>query len=100
MPEGRGTEICSMLSDRLRVPWVNGAKRIDLGSILPFFLIPIWALVATLGPVWTFTSFISVPIVIQVLRKRVFARQKTKFYWTFTLSSFFYSYLVRMGLLL
>jgi len=95
MPEGRLREIGAVLRDRLRIPWVSGARRIEPAALLPFIILPIFGVLATLGPVWTFTSFLFLPILTQILRKKVLARShQTKFYCSFMVASFLYSYLI------
>jgi len=96
MIDGTAGRLCSVLSDRIRIPWMmGGARRIDFPALLPFVLLPILAYLATLGRLWTIITFVAIPIILQILRKRVFLKKQANFYPTFTIANFLYAGLVR-----
>ncbi|CAG7836122.1 unnamed protein product [Allacma fusca] len=94
-PKGRFSELCAEFSDRLRFPWLHGARRVELDVIIPVFILPTLLALGTLGPIWTAVSFLLIPISIHIVRKCLLLKiKRTTFYCSFTLTSFLLSYLV------
>lgn len=95
-PKGRYKEICTVFCDRFRFPWINGARKVDLEVLLPALVVPAAMWIGTFGAILTVFSFIFILVAIHVIRKCMLLRKRgTKFYCSFTLTSFILSYLVR-----
>ena len=94
-PKGRYKEICAVFCDRFRFPWIHGARKVELEVLLPAFIVPAAMWIGTFGVILTIFSFVFILVAIHVTRKCMLLRKRgTKFYCSFTITSFLLSYLV------
>lgn len=93
IPESYYNQLYAVIRDRLRIPWYGGARRIDLSTLPPFALLPILGCWAAMGPISTITSFVMVPILFRLLSKYN-TNGRTRVYFSFSLATLFYSFLV------
>ena len=92
--------IFDVIEERIRVPWIKGAQKIPLGSLLPLILVPTFLWLASLH---YYTTLIVLLILLPSLflfglRTVVRYRPKTKFFyaWSCTTAAYlFYIYEVK-----
>lgn len=76
------------MRDRLRVPWIGGAKQVAFDTILPIFIVPIMFLLASLSLWWTVFSFSTVAMFLSVIFNFLIRTiPKTKFFFMWTITS-------------
>jgi palmitoyltransferase len=68
--------ICKVISDRIRIPWLRGAVKFNMESIVPLIVLSISLYFASSGFVFTVLSFVYLPIFVLVyyvyaLRKKI-----------------------------
>ncbi|KAJ1519256.1 hypothetical protein ONE63_004557 [Megalurothrips usitatus] len=79
--------VISTVMDRMRIPWIGGAKQLSFDALLPMVLLPCLFGFGALGLSCTVLVFFSMPLLILQLH-RVYFRNipNTKFFcsWTYT----------------
>lgn len=89
-----------VLSDRMRIPWVGGAKQLPCEAVIPVLILPSLFAFGGLSLPCTAIAFLSMPVLILQLHRVYFrTAPNTKFYcsWTYTslaLIFFIYEFLV------
>lgn len=81
------------LHDRLRIPWKGGAKRIPLEAVVSIILVAFFLYLASLGPIWTATSALSM-IFFLVYVKYKFQNSRSRFFQAWMYVSFLLLYLI------
>ena len=82
------TEISMVISDRIRIPWFNGALKVKFDAIIPVLFLAISLHFASHGLVFTVLALVYVPVFILVYYIYVLnQRKKTWFFVSWALSS-------------
>nr|XP_022918361.1 palmitoyltransferase ZDHHC23 [Onthophagus taurus] len=92
-PQHNKQNCFSACTDRLRLPWIGGAKRISPEIILSIIFIPLFLLLATNGIVWTILAAIA--LVLLLICMKLFTQNCcTNFFQVWINTSFIILYLV------
>jgi hypothetical protein len=88
LPNNIHLNIYRVMQDRCRIPWKGGAKIIPLDVILPFVLLPILAVIASINAWCTFIVFLALPF-LTLFSLQFFGKYfpNSKFFFSCTLSS-------------
>ncbi|TSK98431.1 Palmitoyltransferase ZDHHC23 [Bagarius yarrelli] len=89
------SRMAATVTDRLRVPWISGAKKVDLSLIPPLFLLPVFLHIAALHYLLGIVVLAALPVM--VLWYYYFTHRKkgrTLFFLSLALFSLFYMYYV------
>ncbi|GJQ87323.1 GABPI [Trypoxylus dichotomus] len=82
IPRHNHSGFMATLHDRLRIPWKGGAKRISIEVAVSFVLIPIFLLIASLSPMWTAISGVTMIIFLSYIKLKVSkAYPRTRFFF-------------------
>lgn len=101
VPREKVAAVFSVISDRIRIPWFNGALKIELGIIAPVLVLIVTLHVASYGLVFTVLAMVYLPVFILIYTFSALNRRKrTWFFVSWVLSSLigiFYLYLLNVA---
>ncbi|XP_071454307.1 palmitoyltransferase ZDHHC23-B-like [Hetaerina americana] len=86
-PNQNRHSVCSVIKDRLRIPWVGGAKQVSWDEVSPIFIEPALAYIAALNVWCSLVVFTVMPIVMFYLyRSFLKSIPQTRFFvmWSVT----------------
>ncbi|XP_050310952.1 LOW QUALITY PROTEIN: palmitoyltransferase ZDHHC23 [Anthonomus grandis grandis] len=95
VPEHNRAGFMNTMRDRLRVPWIGGAKQVTFDSLLPIFVLPTMFTIASFSLWWTVFSFSTVAM-FHLLIFNFFIRTlpQTKFFFVWTATSIVLLYFI------
>lgn len=101
VPREKVAAVFSVISDRIRIPWFNGALKIELGIIAPVLVLIVSLHFASYGLVFTVLAMVYLPVFILIYTFSALNRRKrTWFFVSWVLSSLigiFYLYLLNVA---
>ncbi|XP_068731952.1 palmitoyltransferase ZDHHC23-B-like isoform X1 [Montipora capricornis] len=81
-------QICLDISDRIRIPWFSGARKVKLDAVVPLLFLPVSLYFACYGLLYTVLAFFYVPLFILTYYIYVLnQRKRTWFFVSWALSS-------------
>ncbi|KAF7272023.1 zinc finger DHHC-type palmitoyltransferase GABPI [Rhynchophorus ferrugineus] len=93
--EKNKTGFLNTMQERLRIPWIGGARQIAFDTILPVFILPIMLFLASISLWWTVFSFTTVAIfLLLIFNFFIRAIPNTKFFLTWTVTSILLLYFI------
>lgn len=88
VPRDKLNQICMVISDRLRIPWFNGALKVEFDAVVPLLFLAISLYFACYGLVFTVLALVYTPVFIFIYYIYVLnQRKKTWFFVSWALSS-------------
>ena len=88
VPREKLNEISMVISDRIRIPWFNGAIKVKFDALVPVLFLAISLYFACFGFVFTILSLVYVPLFILIYYVYVLnQRKKTWFFVSWGLTS-------------
>jgi len=101
VPREKVAAVFSVISDRIRFPWFNGALKIELEVIAPVLVLIVTLHFASYGLVFTVLAMVYLPVFILIYTCSALNRRKrTWFFVSWVLSSLigiFYLYLLNVA---
>ena len=88
VPREKLNEISMLISDRIRIPWFNGAIKVEFDALVPVLFLAISLYFACFGFVFTVLALVYVPLFILIYYVYVLnQRKKTWFFVSWGLTS-------------
>lgn len=88
VPREKLNQICMLISDRIRIPWFNGAIKLELDAVVPLLFLTVSLYFASYGLVYTVLALVYVPVFIIVYYVYILSQRKRSwFFVSWALSS-------------
>lgn len=95
VPDENKTGLMNTMRDRLRVPWIGGARQLAFDSILPIFILPIMFLIASISLWWTVFAFSTIAMfLLLIFNFFIKTIPRTKFFFVWTVTSIVLLYFI------
>ncbi|KAL1497822.1 hypothetical protein ABEB36_008716 [Hypothenemus hampei] len=93
--EENKTRFQNTMRDRLRIPWIGGARQVAFDSVLPLMILPLMLLTASLSLWWTVFSFSTVGMfLLLIFNFFIKTIPRTKFFFVWTITSIILLYFI------
>ncbi|XP_066145453.1 palmitoyltransferase ZDHHC23-B isoform X1 [Euwallacea fornicatus] len=95
VPEHNQVGLINTMRDRLRLPWIGGARQIAFDALLPIFILSLMFLIAANSLWWTVFAFSTVAMFLSLIFNFLIrAIPKTKFFLVWTITSIVLLYFI------